>query len=534
MLPFAADASGHRPGVTGPATRTSSGSGAIGGLGRGSRRPGKAEVPGSIPRRSAIGGAPDGAAWPDADVWPDAGAWPDAEGDWRWGAGHDPWHCASAGPVVLAEVDGSDAAPWPTGLPELDAVLGGGLVPGSVTLVGGEPGVGKSTLLLQVLRSVAEGGQVAVLVSAEESARQVRLRAERLGPIPPTVLVHATTDISVLDDLVRRAHPSLVVVDSIQTVADGEVAGPAGSLAQVRACAERCVALAKVDDVAVVLVGHVTKDGSLAGPRALEHVVDTVVTVEGDRHHALRMVRTVKHRFGATGELGLFEMGDSGLCTVADPYRYLLGDRHPESPGSAVVAAMDGQRALLVEVQALVAESMAGVAPRRSAQGVDGGRLAQILAVLAARMRAVPSQIDVFASVVGGVRVVEPAADLAVALAVVSSVRGQPLPADLVVFGEVGLGGELRHVPHGARRVAGASAAGFRRALVPAGMAGIAATSGMEVLAVSHLSDAVGAILDTVEPLAGASRRRSVPRPPTVSAAGGHDDQPARGPGATR
>lgn len=446
-----------------------------------------------------------------------------------WGSesGHHPWGSPGEGPVALADVDGSDAAPWPTGLPELDAVLGGGLVPGSVTLVGGEPGVGKSTLLLQVLRSVAEQGQVAVLVSAEESARQVRLRAERLGPIPRGVLVHATTDISVLDDLVRHTHPALVVVDSIQTVADGEVASPAGSLAQVRACAERCVALAKVDDVAVVLVGHVTKDGSLAGPRALEHVVDTVVTVEGDRHHALRMVRTVKHRFGPTGELGLFEMGDSGLCTVADPYRYLLGDRHPQSPGSAVVAAMDGQRALLVEVQALVAESVPGVAPRRSAQGVDGGRLAQILAVLAARMRAVPPQIDVFASVVGGVRVVEPAADLAVALAVVSSVRGEPLPADLVVFGEVGLGGELRTVPHGGRRLAGAAAAGFRRAVVPAGLAGLGASSGMEVVAVGHLSDAVGAAIDARSSQAPGSRGHPpAPRSMPTRSPPGPIDQP--------
>ncbi len=396
-------------------------------------------------------------------------------------------------PIALADVDPGQAAARPTGLPELDAVLGGGLVPGSVTLVGGEPGVGKSTLLLQVLRAVAGRGEVAMLVSAEESARQVRLRAERLGPIPPTLLVHATTDVSALDDAVRSLSPALVVVDSVQTIADPEVAGPPGSLAQVRACAERCVALAKTDDVAVVLVGHVTKDGSLAGPRALEHLVDTVVTVEGDRHHALRLVRTVKHRFGPTGELGLFEMGDTGLCTLADPHRYLLGDRNPRTPGSAVLPAMDGQRALLVEVQALVVGAVPGVPPRRSAQGVDGRRLAQILAVLAQRAAVVPAQSDVFASVVGGIRVAEPAADLAVALAVVSSVSGCPLPDDLVVFGELGLGGEVRQVPHAERRLAGAAAAGFRRAVVPAQ---VPQDAPLRTVPVDHVAEAIAAVLD--------------------------------------
>ena len=384
-------------------------------------------------------------------------------------------------------------------------------MPGSVTLVGGEPGVGKSTLLLQVLRAAAERGEVAMLVSAEESARQVRLRAERLGPIPPTLLVHATTDVTALDEAVRTLAPALVVVDSVQTIADPDVAGPPGSLAQVRACAERCVALAKTEDIAVVLVGHVTKDGSLAGPRALEHVVDTVVTVEGDRHHALRMVRTAKHRFGPTGELGLFEMGDAGLRTLADPHRYLLGDRNPRTPGSAVLPAMDGQRALLVEVQALVVAAVPGVPPRRSAQGVDGRRLAQILAVLAQRAGIVPAQSDVFASVVGGIRVAEPAADLAVALAVVSSVAGLPLPPDLVVFGELGLGGEVRQVPHPQRRLAGAATAGFRCAVVP-GQSAVG--NSMRTIAVSHVAEAVAAVFDDASaPVPLAAHRRAGPGP---------------------
>lgn len=369
----------------------------------------------------------------------------------------------------LGDVDVSAAAPRPTGLPELDAVLAGGLVPGSVSLLGGEPGIGKSTLLLQVLRAVAADGDTAVLLSAEESARQVRLRAERLGPVPSGLLVVPTTDIRVLDEVAARGRPSLVVIDSVQTVADPEVSGAPGSLAQVLACAERAVALAKTEDVTVVLVGHVTKNGALAGPRTLEHLVDTVVTVEGDRHHALRLVRTVKHRFGPTGQLGLFEMGETGLQAVSDPSRLLLGDRRPDSVGSAVAAALDGQRALLVEVQALVVPAPPTVPTRRSAQGLDSGRLAQLLAVLAHGSALVPAQSDVFASVVGGVRVPEPAADLAIALAVASSARGQPVPPDVAVFGEVGLTGEVRQVPGVERRLAAVAAAGFRRAVVPYG-----------------------------------------------------------------
>ncbi len=402
----------------------------------------------------------------------------------------------------LAEVDVSSAAAHPTGLPELDAVLGGGLVPGSVTLLGGEPGVGKSTLLLQVLRSVAEGGRSAVLVSAEESARQVRLRAERLGPVPAGLLVVADTDIGVLDEVVRAGPPAVVVVDSVQTVADPEVTGPPGSVAQVRACAERCVALAKADDVAVVLVGHVTKDGSLAGPRVLEHLVDTVVTVEGDRHHALRLVRTVKHRFGPTGQLGLFEMGEAGLQTVQDPYRYLLGDRRSDGEGSAVAVTVDGQRALPVEVQALVVPAVPGVVPRRSAQGVDSGRLAQLLAVLGQCTAVRTAAADVFVSVVGGVRAGEPAADLAIAAAVASSSLGRPLPPDVAVFGEVGLGGEIRRAPAAERRLAAAAAAGFRRVVGPPGTESVAG------LAVTPVADLAAACRELLGAGAGGPLRR--------------------------
>ena len=371
-------------------------------------------------------------------------------------------------PVPLCDVDLSGAAPRPTGLGELDRVLGGGFVPGSVSLLGGEPGVGKSTLLLQVLRSVAEAGSVVVLVSAEESSAQVRLRAERLGPVPSTLLLLEETDVRAVAGTLEATTPALVVVDSIQAVADPNTAGLPGGVPQVRACAEFLVRLAKRHEVAFVLVGHVTKDGALAGPRVLEHLVDTVMTVEGDRHHALRLVRATKHRFGPTGELGLFAMGDAGLAAVTDPHRLLLGDRRPGTPGSAVLAAMEGQRALLVEIQALWAPtSSQSVPPRRAVQGVDAGRLALLLAVLEQHAGMAFGRIDVFASAVGGIRVTEPAADLALVLAVASALRETALQPDVIAFGEVGLGGEIRRVPQAERRLSEAARIGFRRAFVP-------------------------------------------------------------------
>lgn len=389
----------------------------------------------------------------------------------------------------LDEVDPAQSGPVPTGLVELDRVLGGGLVPGSVTLLGGEPGVGKSTLLLQVLTSMAGTGAPVLLVSAEESAQQVRRRAERLGPLPAGLMLLASTDLSALPAALHDTAPTLVVVDSIQAVTDPAVAGTPGSLGQVRACTDLVVHLAKARRVPFVLVGHVTKEGTLAGPRTLEHLVDTVLGVEGDRHHALRTVRATKHRFGPTGELGLFEMNETGLAAVTDPYRLLLGDRRPGAPGSAVLPAVQGQRALLVEVQALTARTAPEAPSRRSAQGVDGGRLALLLAVLEQRAGVSLTRTDVFASAVGGIRVLEPAADLALALALASAVAGRALPADLVVFGEVGLGGEIRQVPHAPRRLAEAARVGFRHALVPESCPD--GPPGMEVVHVRSLAQAV-------------------------------------------
>jgi DNA repair protein RadA/Sms len=403
--------------------------------------------------------------------------------------------------VPIAEVVADGSAARPTGVTELDRVLGGGLVPGSVTLLGGEPGIGKSTLLLQLLAAVAGAGVRCLLVSAEESAQQVRLRAERLGAAaaPPCVArtqwnglwVVSETELSAVLAAADDVGPGLLAVDSIQTVFDADIDSAPGSVVQVRHCAHRLVQLAKGREVATLLVGHVTKEGTLAGPRLLEHVVDTVLSFEGDRHHALRLLRAVKHRFGATGELGVFEMGEAGLVGVPDAGALFLADRRPGVPGSAVVPAVEGRRPLLVEVQALVAKSKL-VVPRRSAEGLDAGRLALLAAVLQERAGVSLLDRDVYALAAGGVRVVEPAADLALALAVASAHSGVTLPADAVACGEVGLGGELRRPGQLERRLAEAARLGFRRAIIPT--SGPDPPAGMTAVRAATLAEAVVAL----------------------------------------
>jgi DNA repair protein RadA/Sms len=369
-------------------------------------------------------------------------------------------------PIPIAEAVGDATEPVPTGDVEFDRVLGGGLVPGSVTVLGGEPGVGKSTLLLQALASIAARGATCLYVTAEESARQVALRAERMGVTSPSLWLVSETALPHVIAHIDALAPEVVVVDSIQTVHDPELASAPGSVGQVRGCAHRLVAEAKSSDVSIVLVGHVTKEGGLAGPRVLEHLVDTVLAFEGERHHALRMLRAVKHRFGSTHELGLFEMGDAGLVGVPDPSALFLADRQIGVPGSVVAPVLDGQRPLLVEVQALV---LPGTTPnpRRTTQGVDSGRLSQVLAVLQSRAELDLGSAEVHVAVAGGVRVIEPGVDLAMALAIASSATGRPLPADLVTCGEIGLGGELRQVHRTERRLAEAARLGFSRAIVP-------------------------------------------------------------------
>jgi DNA repair protein RadA/Sms len=366
----------------------------------------------------------------------------------------------------------------PTRIGELDRVLQGGLVPGSVTLLGGEPGIGKSTLLLQALAGLAKDGHRCLYVTAEESAQQVRLRAERLGALPPNLWLVSDT-----------ALPHLLThLDSIQTVHDPILSSAPGSVAQVRSCAHVLVRASKERDMATVLVGHVTKEGGLAGPRVLEHLVDTVLAFEGERHHALRLLRAVKHRFGSTEELGLFEMTDSGLDGVPDASALFLADRRPGTAGSVVAPVLDGHRPLLVEVQALIADAHIPT-PRRSAQGLDSGRLALVLAVLQQHVHLSFAHTDVHTVAAGGVRTIEPGADLALALALVSAVSGTPAAADLVACGEVGLGGELRQVHQTARRLTEAARLGFRRAVVPASAS--VTVPGMEVLRATTLGDAI-------------------------------------------
>jgi DNA repair protein RadA/Sms len=401
----------------------------------------------------------------------------------------------SSMPVPLASVDLSEAAALPTGVEEFDRVLSGGLVPGSVTLLGGEPGIGKSTLLLQVLVARAAAGHRVLLVSAEESAHQVRLRAERLGPIPPGLLILSATDVAGVVNAVVESAPGLVVVDSIQAVSidpstpgERRATGVPGSVAQVRACADQLIGVAKANQAAMVLVGHVTKDGTLAGPRALEHMVDTVLSFEGDRHHALRLLQAVKHRFGPTGELGLFEMGDHGLNRVDDPGRLLLGDRLTGVPGGVVLPAIQGRRTLVVELQALVTP-MGQAQPKRSVVGLDAGRLVMTLAVLARHAELPVLSMDVFASVAGGIKVTEPAADLAMALAIASASSGRSLPSRLAAVGEVGLAGEVRQVTNLRRRIEESARLGFDQVVVPASSPD--GPSGIELIRVDSVTEAV-------------------------------------------
>jgi DNA repair protein RadA/Sms len=390
--------------------------------------------------------------------------------------------------VRVSDVDALAGGPQPTTIAELDRVLGGGIVPGSVTLVGGEPGIGKSTLLLQM--AAAWPGPV-LYVCAEESAQQVRLRAERLGAVRPDLWLLPATVLQHIVGSIDELRPSLVVVDSIQTIADPEVASAPGSVVQVRGCAHRLVAEAKQRGLPMVLVGHVTKDGGLAGPRLLEHVVDTVLAFEGDRHHALRLVRAAKHRFGPTTELGVFEMVERGLVGVPDASALFLADRRTGVGGSAVTATVDGQRPLMVEVQALANPNAGGGPPRRSAQGLDSGRLALLLAVLERRARLPVATHCGHIHVVGGVRLAETGSDLATCLAIVSAMSNQPLAPNLMVVGEVGLAGEVRQVGQAQRRLSEAARLGFSAAIVPANSPN--GIDGIELVRVRTLSEAIAA-----------------------------------------
>jgi len=389
--------------------------------------------------------------------------------------------------VPIGSVDVAAARATPTGVGELDRVLGGGLVPGAVVLLAGEPGVGKSTLLLDVATRYADRGRV-LIVSGEESAAQVRLRAERVDALHRDLYLAAETDLAAVLGHVEAVAPRLLIVDSVQTLAAAEAEGAPGGVSQVRAVAAALVRVAKERGMATVLVGHVTKDGAVAGPRLLEHLVDVVLHFEGDRHSGLRLVRAVKNRYGAADEVGCFELGDSGIVGLPDPSGHFLSRRSEPVPGTCVTVTVEGRRALVAEVQALLARDSELL--RRYTSGLDPARLAMVLAVLEAGTLST-GRYDVYAATVGGVRVLEPAADLAVALAVASSIRKRPLPAGLVAVGELGLAGEVRRVGGMARRLAEAARLGFRIALVPPDSGSAA---GLEVIEVPDLRAALAAV----------------------------------------
>ena len=398
-------------------------------------------------------------------------------------------------PLRLSEVDARAAPRIPSGIAELDRVLGGGFVPGSVVLLAGEPGVGKSTLALQLAASLPSSERV-LYVAGEESPEQIRLRADRLPRFPDNLVVLPETNVDALATPWREIDPRLVLVDSIQTVRTERVESAAGSVAQVRESAALLASAARSQGAALVLVGHVTKEGSIAGPRVLEHLVDVVLQFEGDRGHAFRLLRAHKNRFGSTREVGVFSMGEDGLEAVANPSELFLAERNRGAPGSCIVPLVEGSRPMLVELQALVAPAGYGTA-RRTPIGVDDGRLALLLAVLERRAGVDLVSRDVYVNVVGGVRVSEPGADLALALALASSRLDIPVPDDVVACGEVGLGGEIRRVPRSDLRVAEAARLGFGRVLLPEGAPEARKPpAGVSVLAVKDLRAAVDWLRD--------------------------------------
>jgi DNA repair protein RadA/Sms len=399
-------------------------------------------------------------------------------------------------PQSLPDIQADQFQRLPVANGELARVLGGGLVPGSVVLIGGDPGIGKSTLLLQASAQLAEGPKPVLYISGEESVHQIKMRADRLGLQQATLYVVSEVSLDQIIGHIEQLGPRLVVVDSIQAISSEELESSAGTVSQVKACATALLRLAKANGIPMFLVGHVTKAGSIAGPRVLEHIVDAVLYLEGDRFHTYRLLRGVKNRFGSTHEVGVFEMTEQGMVEVANPSEAFLAERLPNTAGSAIAVTMEGTRPLLVEIQALASTTSFGQ-PRRTANGVDFNRLLLLVAVLSKRVGLRLFDQDVFVNVVGGLRISEPAADLALALAIASSFQNRPLPADMSAVGEVGLSGEIRTVSHLSRRLHEAAKLGFSRCVVPATHRTLRdVPAGMDVIPARSLADALAAAVE--------------------------------------
>lgn len=419
---------------------------------------------------------------------------------------------AVAAPAIpIGEVPADAATYLPTGVGEFDRVLGGGLVPGVVVLLAGEPGVGKSTLLLDVAAKTAQSQGRVLYISGEESAAQVRLRAERIDAIDSNLFLAAETDLGRVLGQIEAIKPELLIVDSVQTIASAQVDGSAGGVSQVREVASAVITAAKSRNLPTILVGHVTKDGGIAGPRVLEHLVDVVCQFEGDKHAQLRMVRSVKNRYGATDEVGCFALDDAGIHSLEDPSGLFLSTTRAGVTGSCVTVTLDGLRPLTTEIQALVADT-SGSVPRRTTQGVDSSRVAMALAVLLAQAGVEAASSDVYVSCIGGARAVEPAADLAIALALTSSTLNRALPEKLVVIGEVSLTGELRPVLGTTQRLGEARRLGFTRAIVPAG-SDVVNPTGLAVRQVATLYEALELAFPKTS---GAQSRSRVPIKPFI------------------
>lgn len=402
-------------------------------------------------------------------------------------------HLAASAPVrSLADIEIQEIPRKPTGLAEFDRVLGGGLVPGAVVLIGGDPGIGKSTLLLQALTALSQSVPV-LYVTGEESAEQVALRAQRLELDTGKVRLLAEIQLETIQQALQEEKPKIAVIDSIQTLFSGALTAAPGSVSQVRECAAQLTRIAKQSGISIVMIGHVTKDGTLAGPRVLEHIVDTVLYFEGEHHSSYRLIRAFKNRFGAVNELGVFAMTDKGLKGVNNPSALFLSQHSSHVPGTCVMATQEGTRPLLVEIQALV-DTAHVPNPRRLSLGLDGGRLAMLLAVLNRHAGVATFDQDVFVNAVGGVRITETASDLPVLLSIISSLRNRPLPEGLLAFGEVGLAGEVRPATRGQERLKEAAKLGFSIALIPRHNVPKQKIEGLEIWPVSRLEEVLGFI----------------------------------------